>query len=163
MSTWASPGVARTTGQNHLAFTRFYNSLAVSSTFATSPGPHWRHTYDRYLRISTSAVAAERDDGRQLTFTLSNGVWTPDTDIDLKLTNSGSTWTLTGADDFIETYRRSAPPRRSCSRSAGATASLTFCNTTPVTNSLPLPTHSTGSSASLTPRGGCRLSQRPTT
>ena len=35
---------------------------------------------------------------------LVSGTWTPDTDVDMTLTNSGSTYTLTDHDDTIETY-----------------------------------------------------------
>ncbi len=31
-------------------------------------------------------------------------MWTPDTDVDVKLTNSGTTYTLTDSDDTVETY-----------------------------------------------------------
>ena len=33
-----------------------------------------------------------------------SSVWTPDSDIDIKLTNSGATYTLTDSDDSVETY-----------------------------------------------------------
>src|SRR6185436_9796247 len=86
----------RTVGPNNLSFTRYYNSMASASTFAASLGANWRSTYDRYLRIvSASSITAERENGRQVNFTLSGGNWTTDTDVDLKLTNSGTTWTLT--------------------------------------------------------------------
>ncbi len=95
----------RTSGPNQLGFTRYYNSLGASNTFATSLGPKWRSNYDRYLRIvSASSVTAERPDGQQVTFTLTSGAWTTDTDVDLKLTNSGTTWTLTDTHDTVETY-----------------------------------------------------------
>jgi RHS repeat-associated protein len=93
-----------TVGPNKLSFTRYYNSLASSTTFATTLGSNWRSTYDRYLRLSASSVIAERADGQQLTFTLNGGAWTTDTDVDVKLTSSGSTWTLTDHDDTVETY-----------------------------------------------------------
>jgi len=99
----------RTAGANRLGFTRYYNSMASSTTFATSLGTNWRSNYDRYLRISPSSVVAERPDGQQVTFTSSNGgAWTTDTDIDLALTNSGSTWTLTDHQDMVETYTGSS-------------------------------------------------------
>ncbi|HEY4363625.1 MAG TPA: RHS repeat-associated core domain-containing protein [Bryobacteraceae bacterium] len=95
----------QTYGPNPLAFSRYYNSLPGPTTFATELGPSWRHTYDRYLRLaSASSVIAERADGQQVTFTLTGGSWTTDSDIDLKLTNSGITWTLTDRDDTVETY-----------------------------------------------------------
>ena len=45
---------------------------------------------------------------------MTSGAWTTDTDTDLKLTNSGATWTLTDAHDSVETY----------SVAAGATEAL---------------------------------------
>ena len=40
-----------------------------------------------------------------MTFTLNAGAWTTDTDIDMTLVNSGSTWTLTDHGDTVETYK----------------------------------------------------------
>jgi RHS repeat-associated protein len=95
----------RTSGANPLGFTRYYNSMGGSNTFATTLGTNWRSNYDRYLRIvSASSVTAERADGQQVNFTLTSGAWTTDTDVDIKLTNSGSSWTLTDTHDTVETY-----------------------------------------------------------
>ena len=95
----------QTFGPNKLAFIRYYNSLGATNTFANTLGVKWRSNYDRYLRIvSASSVIAERPDGRQLNFTLTSGAWTTDSDVDLKLSNSGTTWTLTDIDDSVETY-----------------------------------------------------------
>lgn len=99
----------RTFGPNPLAFTRYYNSLTASATLAASLGKNWRSNYDRYLDISASSVIAERADGMQATFTSNNGTWTTDTDIDLTLTNSGSTWVLTDHNDTVETYTAVSP------------------------------------------------------
>jgi RHS repeat-associated protein len=97
-----------TTGQNPLAFTRYYNSqgnTAPVATFAAALGVNWRSTYDRDLNIaSATSVTAERADGQQLRFTLNGGVWTSDTDVDVTLINSGATWTLTDHNDTTETY-----------------------------------------------------------
>jgi hypothetical protein len=99
----------QTAGPNQLGFSRYYNSLGSSTTFAASLGTNWRSNYDRYLRIvSATSVTAERADGQQLTFTSSGGAWTNDSDVDLKLTNSGSAWTLTDTTDTVETYTASA-------------------------------------------------------
>ena len=99
-----------TAGANQLGFTRYYNSLAGASgsTFATTLGTNWRSNFDRYLRLSSStSVIAERANGQQVTFTLTGSTWTTDADIDLALTNSGSTWTLTDHQDDLETYTNS--------------------------------------------------------
>jgi RHS repeat-associated protein len=97
-----------TSGQNPLSFARYYNSqanTAPTATLATSLGMNWRSTYDRYLSIaSATSVTAERADGQQLIFTLNNGTWTTDTDIDVTLTNAGAAWTLTDSDDTEESY-----------------------------------------------------------
>ena len=101
-----------TAGANPLSFTRYYNSqgkAANTSTYATTLGVNWRSTYDRYLHISpatgaATSVMAERADGQVLNFTLSGGVWTSDSDVDIQLTQSGSTWTLTDHNDNVETY-----------------------------------------------------------
>ena len=85
---------------------------AARPLFATTLGTNWRSNYDRYLRIvSASSVIAERPDGQQVNFTLTSGAWTTDTDVDLKLTNSGTTWTLTDTHDTVETYTASRRDR----------------------------------------------------
>jgi RHS repeat-associated protein len=94
----------QTAGQNQLRFDRYYNSRATP-TLAMSLGMNWRCTYDRYIRIlSPTSVFVERKDGQQVTFTYNGTAWTTDTDVDLHLTNSGSTWTLTDSSDTVEVY-----------------------------------------------------------
>jgi YD repeat-containing protein len=108
-----------TAGQNPLSYIRYYNSLGslptqvqlpvagvvLSSTLATEAGGNWRSNYDRYLKITSgTTVIAERPDGQQITFTLSGAAWTPDSDIDVTLTQNGSQWTLTDPADTVETY-----------------------------------------------------------
>ena len=81
--------------------------MAMPDTYATSMGTNWRTNYDRYLHIIISAiygVEAERPDGPVISFTSSSGTYTPDSDVDLKLTLSGSTWTLTDQNDTSEIY-----------------------------------------------------------
>ena len=104
-------------GANRLSFIRYYNSSISNgpATFATSLGANWRSTYDRYIRIvSSSNVLVEHADGQVLSFTLTSGVWSPNTDIDLKLTQVGSgigsTWTLAIATTPSRRTRRSAQP-----------------------------------------------------
>ena len=92
-----------TAGPNKLTFARYYNSIP-STTLAGTMGRQWRHTYDRYISGSSSPVTVERQDGKQFIFTYSGGHWTTDLDVDYALTQSGSTWTLTGPDDTVESY-----------------------------------------------------------
>jgi RHS repeat-associated protein len=102
-----------TAGQNPLKFTRHYNSR---SNLTGVLGSNWSSTYDRYIYLwEPSQVLVQRSDGAGFIFNLSGGVWSPDTDVDYTLTNSGSTWTLTGPDDTVETYT---------ANSAGTTALL---------------------------------------
>jgi YD repeat-containing protein len=100
-----------TAGQNKLSLIRYYNSLAWPATSATSMGQNWRTNYDRYLHIINPSaiygVLAERPDGQVISFSSSSGTYTPDSDVDVKLTVSGSTWTLTDHDDTVETYTQS--------------------------------------------------------
>jgi RHS repeat-associated protein len=95
----------QTSGQNKLAYTRYYNSLGNLESFAVTLGAKWRSSYDRYIRIiSSTVVTAERADGQEVNFNLVGSTWTPDSDVDLELTQSGSTWVLMDKNDTIETY-----------------------------------------------------------
>jgi YD repeat-containing protein len=100
-----------TAGQNPLSLIRYYNSMAAPDTYAVSMGTNWRTNYDRYLHIINPSaiygVEAERPDGAVIYFASSAGTYTPDSDVDLKLTVSGSTWTLTDQNDTVETYTAS--------------------------------------------------------
>lgn len=97
-----------TVGQNPLVFGRYYNSRGNApnlTTFAGSLGVNWRSTYDRYIQInSASQVTAERANGQQFVFNLVGSTWTPNSDVDISLIHSGSTWTLTDHNDTVETY-----------------------------------------------------------
>jgi hypothetical protein len=100
-----------TAGPNKLSLIRYYNSFAMPDTYATSMGHNWRTNYDRYLHIINPSaiygVEAERPDGAVITFTSSSGTYTPDSDVEMTLSVSGSTWTLTDHDDTVETYTQS--------------------------------------------------------
>jgi len=105
-----------TAGQNKLDFTRYYNSrgsmaaipltgFATVVPLASGLNANWRSTYDRHLEMtSATSIVAERADGQRLNFTLNGATWTPDTDIDVTLAQSGDTWTLTDRNDTVETY-----------------------------------------------------------
>ncbi len=99
-----------TAGMNPLALIRTYNSFAPTSTYAAAMGKEWRTNFDRYLILSSTQVIAERPGGDQVTFTLVSSVWTPPSDTDMTLTQSGSTWTLTTHDDTVETYTAVTSP-----------------------------------------------------
>ena len=103
----------KTAGQNPLEFTRYYNSMAGAAmsgtpTFATTIGSNWRSNYDKYLQISPAtsptSVMAERADGQQIPFTLSGTTWVTDPNIDMTLTHSGSTWTLTDHNNTVDVF-----------------------------------------------------------
>jgi RHS repeat-associated protein len=97
-----------TAGLNKLRFVRNYNSNGImvnANTWARSLGVNWRSVYDRYLTLALpSTVTAERADGQVLAFTFTGGAWVCDTDMDITLVESGSTWTLTDHNDTVETY-----------------------------------------------------------
>lgn len=95
-----------TAGQNPLTYIRSYNSGADITGFALNVGAsNWRSNYDRYIDIlSSSVVVAERANGQFVPFFQSSGSWAPDSDVDLKLVQSGNTWTLTDENDTVETY-----------------------------------------------------------
>ena len=79
--------------------------MASPDTYATSMGVNWRTNYDRYLHIfSPRRSWRSARTGSSVSFTSSSGTYTPDSDVDLKLTKSGSTWTLTDQNDTVETY-----------------------------------------------------------
>jgi len=91
-----------TAGQNRLDVTRHYNSApgAPGGSFG-----NWRSTYDRTLSISGFEIDANRPDGKLIRFfSDGQGGWNGITDLDLRLTQSGSTWTLTDWEDNVETY-----------------------------------------------------------
>ncbi len=94
-------------GANPLAIIRYYNSMGNATgvrTLASALGVNWRSNFDRFLQIGSLKIIAQRANGQQLAFTLNNGIWTSDSDVDLRLTQSGSTWTLSDHDDTTETY-----------------------------------------------------------
>ncbi|MGH6839286.1 MAG: RHS repeat-associated core domain-containing protein [Methylocella sp.] len=94
-----------TVGQNQLAVTRHYNS---EGGVPLGSFGNWRWTYDLGLGISATEVDAIRADGKDINFFPDGkGGWkrgSSSSGIDLRLTQSGSTWTLTDWDDNIETY-----------------------------------------------------------
>jgi YD repeat-containing protein len=109
----------QTAGANKLGFTRYYAMVpdiysqtgvyAVPTILAATLGPNWRNNYDRYLQLVSAnnqltAIVAERANGQLLSFGLNGGQWTSDSDVDVKLTQSGGNFVLVDTDDTVETY-----------------------------------------------------------
>ena len=100
-----------TAGPNKLSFIRYYNSNPTSALWNSS-GPrmmafnNWSTNFDRGFIISAdgNTMYLTRPDARGLTFKNVGGTWTPDTDVDMVMVHSGSTWTLTDHNDTVETY-----------------------------------------------------------
>lgn len=63
-----------------LHFARYYNS--DTSVTADTIGNHWRHTYSRNVLYTAPNIATLlHEDGKAITFILSNGSWSSDPDI----------------------------------------------------------------------------------
>ena len=94
-----------TAGPNKLRFVRYYNSLARPNPFPLPLGQKWHSNYDRYLIIPAGTVIiAVREDNRGLLYTQSTANWISDSDVGLRVNQSGTIWTLTDTDDTVETY-----------------------------------------------------------
>jgi RHS repeat-associated protein len=96
-------------GINPLSFTRYYNSLGDSNTYAFALGKYWRSNFDRYLNINQMngqpiLIIVERGDGKELNFTPNGTAWSGDSDVPIGLVQLTSTWVLTNNDDTVETY-----------------------------------------------------------
>ena len=95
----------QTAGQNPLSFIRYYRSAASITSFARTVGGNWRSNWDHYIDfLSSTVVLVERGNGQSLNFVFNGASWVPDTDVDVTLVQSGSTWTLTDENDTVETY-----------------------------------------------------------
>jgi RHS repeat-associated protein len=116
-----------TVGPNPLALIRYYNSLsyAAAGNTSSSIGANWRTNFDRSLSISANSISAERPDGQIVTFTLSGSNWTSDTDLDFKLVQVGSTWSLTDRNDTVESYNANGQLSTVTAR-GGYTQTLTY-------------------------------------
>lgn len=94
-------------GPYPLSFVRFYNSL---STYTGSLGANWSHAYAARIQVtSQTSVQVIRPEQKTYTFTLTNGVWRTDGDVNATLTSAGSGGVITGfvyvsSQDATETY-----------------------------------------------------------
>lgn len=92
-----------TAGVNKLTFKRYYNP--ETSNQGVFGFDTWTSEYDANLFIfSSTEVDLFMADGKYVPFFLTNGVWTCYTDIDLRLTQAGSTWNLTNWNDEVTTF-----------------------------------------------------------
>jgi len=89
-------------GDFPLQLTRYYNSgFPGNGRFGTN----WRGSYDRQIvTLSASSVSARRPNGQGFAFTLVNGVWQPDSDVNERLVRTASGWTYSTEDNRTETY-----------------------------------------------------------
>jgi RHS repeat-associated protein len=94
-------------GSRWLRFRRFYNSGFVTSS---AMGTHWRHSFDRSLALINSpatVIQAFRPDGKQESFTKSNGAWATDPSIPDQLVEiDNAQGTPTGYTLFIAAARQ---------------------------------------------------------
>ena len=85
-----------------VTLSRYYNS---SDTQLSTLGVGWRISYSRVIATTNAnQVAAIRDDGKGLNFTLTSGVWQPDSDVNAKLVKLVSGWVYTTGLNEVETY-----------------------------------------------------------
>lgn len=111
-------------GAHPLQFARIYNSQTRLAP--KTMGAVWRHTYERFLEYGSSTKwGVYRPDGQRVVFEKSGGVWSSDSDVVLKLVQSGSTWLLTDSDKTVETYDSSGVLQSIAFRD-GYTQTLTY-------------------------------------
>lgn len=127
-----------------LTMVRSYNSFfAITAAqsgnglgaYVSPMGVDWTFSYAAAILPDSaqplSSVKTLRPDGRVLTYTLANGVWSSDADINARLTAQTSStgaimgWTLTTDDDATETYDASGR-LQSITNRAGLTQTLSY-------------------------------------
>jgi hypothetical protein len=115
-----------------LGFVRYFNSGNPGAP-PTILGSGWRSVFDSFIDTTNSSgpVYIYRPEGQVLTmdFNSSTGWYPNESDVDLKLTHSGSTWTLTDSDDTVWTYTNltsNAAVLSSIKRRSGYTQTLQY-------------------------------------
>jgi YD repeat-containing protein len=117
------------TGSAALAFVRHYNSSAVVKP--GSLGPRWRSHFDRAMELTIgntlTTAYVYRPEGKRFAYTLINASWTPDADIDDKLTRlpDGGWQYAVAADRSIEHYDTNGKLVRTTDRN-GASHTLAY-------------------------------------
>jgi len=93
------------TGIFPVNFGRSYNS---QQNGMGAVGYDWRPSHGGYIGLPDSATAlVYRPDGKVFQFTLTNGAWVSDADVNDRLRQTATGWTYTTADDTVETYSSS--------------------------------------------------------
>ena len=113
-----------------LHMSRIYNSQGVGLVGWRGNG--WTHTYSASITtLNNTSVRVQRADGQRLLYTLTNGVWTADSDVAWILSQQknadGSTrgWTLMAENDQTEHYDATGK-LISLKNRAGYTQTLTY-------------------------------------
>ena len=152
---WTHDPVNVTTGDNYqsqvdyqgkgafpLRFVRDYNSQA--STFGPL-GTDWTYSYSQHIQLTSSTTAdVVRSSGKIYSFTLSNGTWTSDADVNGKLTeqtdSSGNPtgWQYTNSKDQVEAYNAIGQLLSITDRS-GLTQTMTYSTSNTPTSVAPGP------------------------
>ena len=131
-------------GGRWLHFARDYNS--DSWVTSGTVGNHWRHTYSRNVVYSAPNTATLlHEDGRAITFTLSNGNWSGDPDIHDTLTEqvdvmrNPSGWTYFRSDTLDTEQYDASGNLTSIVDSGGFLTTLTYSTASTPTSIAPAP------------------------
>lgn len=105
-------------GNNPLLFKRYYNSDDAAGAIISPLGAHWSSTYDRYISvISPTEVQVQREDGSIYYFKYSSSTWKTSTNLNVKLTQTGSgvgsTWVFTDQNSNVENYNQGSATQAS--------------------------------------------------
>ena len=103
------------TGPMPLVYQRTYNSISSDYNQLIKPAQYWRSTYDRSISLATitsdyipsgsiTAATVKRPNGDVYYFTLVNGQYVPDSDVNDVLTQTTTGWTYALRDGTVETY-----------------------------------------------------------
>lgn len=90
---------------SRLRFERFYNSLPYVAD-SRHLGPGWRHSYSRSVKLLPAGAVVYRDSGEFYLFARQGKAWRPDSEINLRLTQTGDAgWEIVDpSDNSIERY-----------------------------------------------------------
>jgi len=166
----------RGTGPFPLRFTRTYNAQSYDSEVGNTSGvmgAYWQASYlgafiQEVNNGTVDTAFVHRPDGKVLYFTLENGAWTPDSDLNTILTRTSTGWTYTLPNGTVETYNNNAVDTQanvgnllSITNPVGLTQTLTYNSngqltvvTDPFGHSLTFTYNAAGQLATLTDPNG---------